>query len=275
MTGDSEDPNDEVQYHVELGEGDVDGPVLLPGDPDRVEVIAECWDDYEERARHREYRTLAGSYDGEPVSVTSTGIGAPSAAIAVEELARVGADSFIRVGSCGAIQEEVAVGDLVITTAAVRQEGTSEEYVREDYPAAAHDEVVTALVTAAERLGYDYHLGVTCSTDSFYAGQSRPGLDGFQRARAEERLEELQEAGVLNFEMEASAIMTLAGLYGLRAGAVCTVYANRVTGEFRTEGEEKAAETASMAAALLAKMDRTKAEAGADRWHAGLSLDDW
>ena len=167
MTGDSEDPNDEVQYHVELGEGDVDGPVLLPGDPDRVEVIAECWDDYEERARHREYRTLAGSYDSEPVSVTSTGIGAPSAAIAVEELARVGADSFIRVGSCGAIQEEVEVGDLVITTAAVRQEGTSEEYVREDYPAAAHDEVVTALVTAAERLGYDYHLGVTCSTDSF------------------------------------------------------------------------------------------------------------
>lgn len=275
MTGDSEDPNDEVQYHVELGEGDVDGPVLLPGDPDRVEVIAECWDDYEERARHREYRTLAGSYDGEPVSVTSTGIGAPSAAIAVEELARVGADSFVRVGSCGAIQEEVAIGDLVITTAAVRQEGTSEEYVREDYPAAAHDEVVTALVTAAERLGYDYHLGVTCSTDSFYAGQSRPGFEGFQRARAEERLEELQAAGVLNFEMEASAIMTLAGLYGLRAGAVCTVYANRVTGEFRTEGEEKAAETASMAAALLAKMDRTKAEAGADRWHAGLSLDDW
>ena len=275
MTGDSEDPNDEVQYHVELGEGDVDGPVLLPGDPDRVEVIAECWDDYEERARHREYRTLVGSYDGEPVSVTSTGIGAPSAAIAVEELARVGADSFVRVGSCGAIQEEVAVGDLVITTAAVRQEGTSDEYVREDYPAAAHDEVVTALVTAAERLGYDYHMGVTCSTDSFYAGQSRPGFEGFQRARAEERLEELQAAGVLNFEMEASAIMTLAGLYGLRAGAVCTVYANRVTGEFRTEGEEKAAETASMAAALLAKMDRKKGEAGADRWHAGLSLDDW
>lgn len=274
MTGDSEDPNDEVQYHVELAEGDVEGPVLFPGDPERVEVIAECWDDHEERARHREYRTLAGTYDGEPVSVTSTGIGAPSAAIAVEELARVGAETFVRVGSCGAIQEEVAVGDLVITTAAVRQEGTSDEYVREDYPASAHDEVVTALVTAAERLGHEYHLGVTCSTDSFYAGQSRPGFGGFQAAGAEERIEELQEAGVLNFEMEASAILTLAGLYGLRAGAVCTVYANRVTGEFRTEGEEKAAETASLAAALLAKMDRKKAEAGVDRWHAGLSLED-
>ena len=274
MTGDSEDPGDEVQYHVELAEGDVEGPVLLPGDPDRVEVIADRWDGYEERASHREYRTLAGTYDGEPVSVTSTGIGAPSTAIAVEELARVGAETFVRVGSCGAIQEDVAVGDLVITTAAVRQEGTSDEYVREDYPAAAHDEVVTALVTAAERLEYDYHLGVTCSTDSFYAGQSRPGFGGFRRAGAGERLEELQEAGVLNFEMEASAIMTLAGLYGLRAGAVCTVYANRVTGEFRTEGEAKAAETASLAAAILSRMDRKKAEAGVDRWHAGLSLED-
>ncbi|WP_254841213.1 nucleoside phosphorylase [Natronomonas marina] len=272
MTGDSEDPNDEVQYHVELSEGDVEGPVLLPGDPDRVEVIADCWDEFEERARHREYRTLAGTYDGEPLAVTSTGIGSPSTAIAVEELARVGAGTFLRVGSCGAIQEEAAVGDLVITTAAVRQKGTSDEYVREDYPAAADDEVVTALVTAAERLGHDYHLGVTCSTDSFYAGQSRDGFEGFRAAGAEERIAELQEAGVVNFEMEASAILTLASLYGLRAGAVCTVYANRVTGEFRTEGEAKAAETASLAAAILARMDRRKEEAGVERWTADLSL---
>jgi uridine phosphorylase len=272
MTGDSEDPNDDLQYHIELADGDVDGPVLLPGDPDRVEVIADYWDDYEERARHREYRTLAGSYDGEPVSVTSTGIGSPSTAIAVEELARVGAETFIRVGSCGAIQEEVDIGDLIITTSAVRQEGTSDEYVREDYPASAHDEVVIALVTAAERLGYDYHVGVTCSTDSFYAGQSRPGFEEFRAAGSEERIEALQEAGVLNFEMEASAILTLANIYGLRAGAVCTAYANRVTGEFRTEGEGKAAETASLAAAILANMDRKKAEAGVDHWHAGLSI---
>jgi uridine phosphorylase len=273
MTADSEDPNDDRQYHLELADGAVEGPVLLPGDPDRVEVIADCWTAYEEQARHREYRTLTGTYDGEPVAVTSTGIGSPSAAIAVEELARIGAESFIRVGSCGSIQPEASVGDLVITTAAVRQEGTTDEYVREDYPAAAHDEVVTALVTAAERLGHEYHLGVTCSTDSFYAGQSRPGFDGFQAAGAEERLEALKAAGVVNFEMEASTVLTLASLYGLRAGAVCTVYANRVTGEFRAEGERKAAETASLAAALLAKMDRAKAEAGTDRWHAGLSLD--
>jgi len=128
-------------------------------------------------------------------------------------------------------------------------------------------------VTAAERLGHEYHLGVTCSTDSFYAGQSRPGVGGFRASGADDRLEELREAGVLNFEMETSAILTLAGLYGLRAGAVCTVYANRVTGAFRTEGQRKAAETASLAAAILSRMDRIKREAGADRWHAGLSLD--
>ena len=236
--------------------------------------MADCWDRFEELADHREYRTLAGEYDGEPVAVTSTGIGSPSAAIAVEELARVGAESFLRVGSCGAIQEEIDVGDLVITTGAVRQEGTSGEYVREEYPATAHEEAVTALVTAAERLGYEYHLGVTCSTDSFYAGQARPGFDGFQAAGATERLEELRSAGVLNFEMEASSILTLAGLYGLRAGAVCAVYANRVTGEFRTEGQRRAAETASLAGALLTRMDRIKSEAGVDRWHAGLSLSD-
>ncbi len=269
---DSEDPSDDEQYHIELRRGDIEGPVLLPGDPDRVDIIADQWESVRELADHREYRTLAGEYADEPLAVTSTGIGSPSAAIAVEELARTGVETLLRVGSCGAIQPDVSVGDLVITTGAVRQEGTSEEYIREDYPAVAHEEVVTALVTAAERLGYEYHLGVTCSTDSFYAGQSRPGLDGFRASGANERIEELREAGVLNFEMEASAILTLAGIYGLRAGAVCTVYANRVTGEFRTAGQARAAETASLAAALLTKMDRIKDDAGVDRWHAGLSL---
>lgn len=272
MSADDSAADGDGQYHLELADGDVEGPVLLPGDPDRVEVIADLWDRSEQVADHREYRTLVGEYDGEALAVTSTGIGSPSAAIAVEELARIGVESFLRVGSCGAIQADIDVGDLVITTGAVRQEGTSDEYVRRGYPAAAHDEVVTALVTAAERLGHEYHLGVTCSTDSFYAGQSRPGFGGFRTPEADARIEALRNAGVLNFEMEASAILTLAGLYGLRAGAVCTVYANRVTGEFRTEGQRKAAETASLAAALLSRMDRVKQEAGVDRWHAGLSL---
>ncbi|WP_256403733.1 nucleoside phosphorylase [Halorubrum salinum] len=270
--GDSEDPGDEVQYHVEVGPDDVADAVLLPGNPERVDTITGLWDDAEEVASHREYRTATGSYDGTPISVTSTGIGSPSAAIAVEELARVGVDTFVRVGSCGAIRPEMDVGDLVITTGAVRQEGTSDEYVREDYPAAADGEVVSALVAAAERLGYDYHTGVTMSADSFYAGQGRPGFEGFEAAGSAELVAELREANVKNIEMEASAILTVASVYGLRAGAVCSVYANRVTGEFRTEGESRASETASLAVALLARMDEVKREAGADRWHAGLSL---
>jgi uridine phosphorylase len=270
---DSEDPNNGMQYHLELEPGDVDGPVLLPGDPERVPVVAEQWDEAEEVAYHREYRTMRGRRAGSPVSCTSTGIGAPSAAIAVEELANVGTETMLRVGACGALQPDIEVGDMVVANGAVRQEGTSAEYVREEYPARAHDEVVTALVTAAERLDHDYHLGVTCSTDSFYAGQGRPGHDGFEAPDADERVAELQAAGVLNYEMEAAALLTLASVYGLRAGAVCTVYANRVTGEFRTEGESRAAEVASEAAVVLDHMDRAKAEAGVDHWHAGLSLD--
>ena len=272
MTGDSEDPNDAIQYHLEVGPDDVADAALLPGDPGRVDTITALWDDHEPVAHHREYRTATGHYDDVPISVTSTGIGSPSAAIAVEELARVGVDTFVRVGSCGAIQPAMDVGDLVITTGAVRQEGTSEEYVRADYPATADGEVVSALVAAAERLGYDYHTGVTMSADSFYAGQGRPGFDGFEAAGSDELVATLQDANVKNIEMEASAILTIASVYGLRAGAVCSVYANRTTGEFRTEGESRAAETASLAVTLLARMDEVKREAGADRWHAGLSL---
>jgi len=271
-TMDSEDPNDGEQYHLEVSPGDVASSVLLPGNPERVDKVVESWDDHEIVGAHREYRTATGTYDETPISVTSTGIGSPSAAIAVEELARVDAETLIRVGSCGAIRKEAAVGDLIITTGAVRQEGTSKEYVREDYPASADHRVVSALVAAAEELGYEYHLGLTCSTDSFYAGQGRPGFEGFEARGSDELVDELRAAGVLNFEMEASSILTLANLYGLRAGAICTVYANRVTGEFRTEGERKAAKTASLAVDYLQGMDEAVDTSDADHWHAGLSL---
>jgi uridine phosphorylase len=270
----SEDPNDDEQYHLQISADDVADSVLLPGNPERVEKITDGWDASEVVAEHREYRSATGIHDETPISVTSTGIGSPSAAIAVEELARVGVDTLLRVGSCGAIREEASVGDLVISAGAVRQEGTSDEYVREDYPASADDRVVGALVTAAERLGYDYHVGITASTDSFYAGQGRPGFRGFEAAGADELVEDLREANVLNFEMEAAAILTLANLYGLRAGAVCTVYANRVTGEFRTEGERKAAKVAGEAVSILADMDDAADAAGVDRWHPGLGLEE-
>jgi uridine phosphorylase len=268
----NEQPTDGEQYHLEVSAGDVADTVLLPGNPERVEKITDVWDDHEVVAEHREYRTATGTYDGVPLSVTSTGIGSPSAAIAVEELARAGAKTFLRVGSCGTIREEIGVGDLVITTGAVRQEGTSTEYVRADYPATADDRVVGALVAAAEHLDHPYHAGVTASTDSFYAGQGRPGFEGFEAAGSDEIIENLRAANVLNFEMEAAAVLTLASIYGLRAGAVCTVYANRVTDEFRTDGERTAARVASEAAAILADMDERAADAGAGRWHPGLGL---
>jgi uridine phosphorylase len=265
-----EDPQTDEQYHLELEPGDVADAVLLPGDPERIEKITDGWDESEIVADHREYRTATGTVEETPISATSTGVGAPSAAIAAEELARVNAETLIRVGSCGAIQPETDIGDLIITTGAVRQEGTSNEYVRPEYPAVADHAVVSALAAAAEDLGYDYHLGVTASTDSFYAGQSREGFGGFRARDADARIEELRRAGVLNFEMEASALLTLAGIYGLRAGAVCTVYADRTTGEFRVEGERRAARTASNAVALLAEMDQQVADADASAWHAGL-----
>lgn len=272
MPGDSEDSTDDAQYHVELTEGDVANAVLLPGNPERVDKVKAIWDTADEIAHHREYRTATGTYDTVPISVTSTGIGSPSAAIALEELARIGVDTFIRVGSCGAIQEQMDVGDLVISTGGVRQEGTSSDYVRQDYPAVAHDEVVSALVAAAERLDFAYHVGITMSSDSFYTGQGRVGYDGYDPSVSDSLIDELRQANVKNIEMEAAALMTLANVYGLRAGAVCSVYANRVTGEFRTEGERRAAECASLAVKLLARMDEIKQETGADRWHAGLSL---
>lgn len=272
MSGNSEDPNASTQYHLEVGADDVADAVLLPGNPERVDVITSLWDEATTVGHHREYHTATGRYDGTPLSVTSTGIGSPSAAIAVEELARLGVETFIRVGSCGALHPEMDVGDLVITTGALRQEGTSDEYVRPAYPATADHEVVTALIAAAERLGHDYHVGVTMSTDSFYAGQGRPGFEGFKAAGSEALIEELRDANVKNVEMEAAAILTIATVYGLRAGAVCAVYANRATGAFETDGESHAAATASLAVKLLARMDEIKREAGVDHWHAGLSL---
>lgn len=273
MTRDSEDPSDDAQYHVAVGPDDIAPAVLLPGTPERIEKIAAVWDEATERAYHREYRTVTGSYEDVPITATSTGIGSPSAAIAVEELARIGAETLIRVGSCGAIDPDIAVGDLVITTGAVRQEGTSDEYVRDDYPAVADHEVVSALVAAAERLGHDYHVGLTMSADSFYPGQGRPGYEGFTAAGSETLIDELRAVNVKNIEMEASAILTLASIYGLRAGAVCAVYANRITGEFRTDGENRAAETASLAVTLLHRMAEITSAAGSDRWHPGLRLE--
>ena len=255
------------QYHIACAPGEVARYVLLPGDPERVPKIAGLWDQAKKVAYHREYQTYTGKVGGVPISATSTGIGCPSLAIGVEELAAIGADTFIRVGSSGSIQRDVRVGDVVISSAAVRLDGTSKQYVQVEYPAAANYEVLLALIQAAEKLGHRYHIGVTATTDSFYLGQGRPGLEGYTQSFANYVMPDLQAARVLNFEMETAALFTIAGVYGLRAGSVCAVFANRVTGEFGVgKGEMEAVEIAIEAVKILAKMDATKKKAKKRYW---------
>jgi len=259
------------QYHIACAPGEVARYVLLPGDPDRVPKIAKLWDKAKKVAYHREYQTYTGEVGGIPISATSTGIGCPSLAIGVEELATIEADTFIRVGSSGSIQRDVRVGDVVISSAAVRLEGTSKEYVRVEYPAAANYEVLLALIKAAEKLGHRYHVGITASTDSFYLGQGRPGLKGYTQSFSRDIMPDLQAARVLNFEMETASLFTIAGIYGFRAGSVCAVYANRVTGGFGvSKGEMESAEIATEAVKILARMDAAKRRRTKKYWYPGM-----
>ncbi len=251
---------------MEVAPGDVARYVLLPGDPDRTDLISSLWDERRLVAHHREFKTYTGVYRGAPISVTSTGIGSPSAVIAVEELLRVGADTFIRVGTMGALHSSIKPGDLVIGLGAVRLEGASKEYIIPEYPALAHYEVVLALIEAAERLGVRYHVGIIASTDTFYLGQSRPGFRGFMTPAAASLLPTLRESGVLGFEMEASAIFTVSSIYGARAGCVCAAIANRVTNEFEAgAGVREASQVANEAVVVLKEIDDAK-ERGRKKW---------
>ncbi len=250
------------QYHIECGPGDVAPSVLIPGDPARVGKIASLWDTSKEVANHREYHTMTGAYQGIPISCTSSGIGGPSLAIAVDELCRIGAETFIRVGSTGGIQKGQKLGDLVISTGAVRLEGTSKDFIIPEYPAIAHYEVVMALIQAAEELKVRYHVGITASTDTFYTGQGRPAYKEYFPSFKENIFRDMQAAGVLNFEMEAATLFTIASLFGKRAGAVCCIVANRVTDEFEINDEmqKKAGLIASRAVAILHEWDKIKTQ---------------
>ena len=250
-----------IQYHIQCKQGDVARYVLLPGDPQRVPLISARWSRFREVAHHREYVTHTGMIKEVRVSCTSTGIGGPSAAIAVEELLRVGADTLIRVGSTGALRGDVRIGDVVISSGSVRLDGTSAQYVWPGYPAMANYEVMQALIESAEALGKRYHVGVTASTDSFYLGQGRPGFKGYATHASSHVIEDAKAAGIVNFEMESSTIFTLASLYGARAGAICAVLANRERNEFVSgAGIADAIEVANGAVPILASWDATKAK---------------
>ena len=217
-----------LQYHIKCSEGDVAPYVLLPGDPGRVSIAAAHWDEAREVAENREYVTYTGTYKGVPITCTSTGIGCPSTAIAIEELARLGARVFIRIGTCGTFQDHVRNGDLAIFDAAMRYDGASRLYAPLEFPAAASLGVTQALIDAARTAGVRYHVGITRSGDSFYARHARPGssFNNFWQSDWAEHHADLQRLGVLGAEMEASVIFVLARVWGLHAGAIAVVVDN-------------------------------------------------
>lgn len=213
------------QYHIQVGKGDVGRYVILPGDPKRCEKIAKYFDDPVLVADSREYVTYTGYLDGEKVSVTSTGIGGPSASIAMEELVNAGADTFVRIGTCGGMQLDVKSGDVVIANGAIRMEGTSKEYAPIEFPAVADIHVINALMQSAEELESPYHVGVVQCKDSFY-GQHSP-----ERMPVSYELMNKWEAwkrlGCLASEMESAALFVVASHLGVRAGSCFLVLANQ------------------------------------------------
>ena len=214
-----------VQYHLNIRKGDVGRYVLLPGDPKRCEKIAKHFDNAVLVADSREYVTYTGYLDGEKVSVTSTGIGGPSASIAMEELVKSGADTFIRVGTCGGMDLDVKGGDIVVSTGAIRMEGTSKEYAPIEYPAVADIQVTNALIQAAKKQGQDYHVGVVQCKDAFY-GQHSPETKpvGYE---LKNKWDAWVKCGCLASEMESAALFIVASYLRVRCGACFLAVANQ------------------------------------------------
>lgn len=269
-------PHGDRQYHIGLARGEVADYLVLPGDPDRTARIAAHFDTVELERRNREFASATGTYRGVRVTVLSTGMGPDNVEIAMAEiLAITDRPTIIRVGSCGALQPEMELGDLVISTGAVRLETTTAWYVHEAWPAIADGEAVMALTEAATRLGHRHHIGITATAPGFFGPQGRPIAQ--LPIRYPDLAAEMARQRVLNFEMEASALLTFASLAGCRAGVVCAVYAQRTTGAF-VEGEIKdraeaaCVETGLLALTILAAMDEVKRTAGEDRWRPTLHL---
>ncbi len=214
-----------VQYHIHLKKGDVGRYVILPGDPKRCKKIASYFDDPEFVADSREYVTYSGYLEGEKVSVTSTGIGGPSASIAMEELHNCGADTFIRMGTCGGIALPVMGGDVVIATGAIRNEGTSREYAPIEFPAVADFEIVQALQQAAVQLKKRYHVGIVQCKDSFY-GQHSPETKPVSY-ELQNKWEAWKRLNTLASEMESAALFVVASYLGVRCGSEFFVVGNQ------------------------------------------------
>jgi uridine phosphorylase len=214
------------QPHLLVEAGDVHEIALIPGDPGRVDRIAGRCDSSELVAENREYRVVNATYEGVELTICSTGIGCPSAAIAIEELERVGVQTVIRVGTTGALQAGIEIGDMIVATGAAKEEGTTKRYESVSYPAVPDYDVLSALVDSAEERGEEVHVGPIASDDAFYA-------------ETDEYVADWERAGMLSVEMEAAAVFSLARRKGMAAGAICTVDGNLVEGTQKGETEDE------------------------------------
>ncbi|MDP5290815.1 uridine phosphorylase [Oceanimonas sp. CHS3-5] len=221
-------------FHLGVTDEDLQGArvAILPGDPERVERIARSLGNPRHLASKREFTSWLGELDSKPVVVCSTGIGGPSTSIAVEELAQLGIDTFLRIGTTGAIQPQVAVGDIIVTTAAVRLDGASSHFAPLEFPAVADFDCTCALVDAAREQGVAPHVGITASSDTFYPGQERYDTHSARMLRRfQGSMKEWQSMGVLNYEMEAATLFTMCASQGLKAGCVAGAIVNRTQQE--------------------------------------------
>ena len=247
--------------------GDLAAPkfMLVPGDPGRVPLIGATWTTYDEVSFNREFRYARGTVEGVEIGACSTGIGAPSAEIAFMELCAAGTETFIRVGQCGAVQPDIPIGTLVIQEGAVRLTGAPDAYCEREFPAIADRDVTFALIEACEQLGFPYAVGLTASTDSFFAGQENAlPIDGPAFPAKVGFAEKMRSYGVATFEMEAAALFVMGSLFKRRCASICSVESNRATGERRKvpHAIEQAIAAANRAVALLTAWDEKKLSAG-------------
>lgn len=225
-------------YHIATLPEEVAPYVLLPGDPHRVSLMAQLWDEAHFIADNREHVTYTGTYKGMPITCTSTGMGCPSTAIAVEELAQCGAKTLMRMGTCAGISEKVQRGDFVIFDSACRFEGTTQQYIYKEYPAVAHHEIIRAAIEVAERKRVNYHVGTSRCVDALYPWRAgaNPCFGGYGQEDWKQRMPSMDRAGVIAGDMESAAVMVLSRLFGLRGGCVC-MCATNLMNAYRAGGQ--------------------------------------
>lgn len=249
--------SDSYEYHIHLSEGDIGRYVFLPGDPGRCEVIAQYFDNPKFVASHREHTTWVGELDGERVAVTSTGMGGPSTAIAVEELIHVGADTFMRVGTAGAMQPETQPGDIAIINAAIRDEGTGLHYLPMEFPAVAHQDLINGLVSAAQDMERRHHVGVSQSKDSFYGQHSPDSMPVGPHLK--DRWDAWVKGGCLVSEMECATLYLVGSTRRVRTGGVMMVMGHHDFAPM-TEEEKNASQVGNLIPVAIEGMRRVIAE---------------